>query len=346
LLVKPTFDQRAIASTDSAISAQRPTTASSKSVQPVTMTKDSHLKPTTAKHTIASIVYLNQYGIPYDTLQHLKQEHASEVYLYVAYYSDAYFNIDKNPYGMVCPIDTLQSALRQLHGAGYRVTAVISSALLDPRQAPKAGLDILQPHGDIFEPKRAKPLLTQMVRHLSQYPVDGIYVGEPYFTKQTQSRGLTPQQKNEWLDLYQSLISITHKAKIPFHMILPDNFIVGADGHNESGMPDSFVKLPFDEIGMDIENAYTGHQSDDLKQFDVDVKKTKEIAGNRPSIIEISLRCGDLKTAIPAKFFDQEVQIITKYHISKIVLFADEFWPKSHNLKEYQTSLLKFINSK
>lgn len=292
---------------------------------------------------IASIVYLTNHGLPKNTIETLKAMKASEVYLYVAYYSDAYFRIPKNPYGMAEPADVLRQALSQLHQAGFSVTAVISSALLDPKQATAAGLGILQPHSSIFNPITAKPFLTQLVKNLVQYPIDGVYIGEPYSVNASAS---TPSSMaSAWLGLYQSLLKITQPAKLPMQMVLPDNFAVGSRLRNQSGLSNQFTQLPFAAIGIDQENAYSGAPAQDLSLFKQVVRKTVQMAHGRPSITEISLRQADLKTPISPTFFKQEVQIVANSHVNALLLFANEFWPTSPYQKQYAKALQSFLNT-
>ncbi|MCF8565667.1 hypothetical protein LLE49_13160 [Alicyclobacillus tolerans] len=290
---------------------------------------------------VASIVYLDAHGLPPGTMRALKGMKATEVYLYVAYHSDAYYQIPKNPYGLAEPADVLRQALSQLHQAGYPVVAVISSALLDPNQATAAGKQILQPGSSLFDPTKAKPLLTQMVQSLMNYPIDGLYIGEPYSNTQAM-QSTQAASSGAWMSLYQSLLQLTQPAKLPMDMVLPDNFAVGAALENRSGLPDNFPHLPFAAVGIDQENAYTGHPND-LNVFQRIVQKTVAIANNRPSITEISLRQGDLKTPISPQFFDQEVQIASQEHVNVLLIFANEFWDSSPYQKQYAQALQGFL---
>ncbi|MBN1631686.1 MAG: hypothetical protein JW990_18175, partial [Thermoleophilia bacterium] len=173
--------------------------------------------PASDSRHIAAIVYLDADGLPPNTLEQLAGLRATEVYLYVAYYSDVYYSIPDNPYGLAEPRDTLGAAITQLHAAGCEVTAVISSALLDSQQAPPAGLAILQdPTSSIVDPERAGSFIEDLTRALVLYDIDGVYFGEPYWITPTTD----PAEMQQFNDLYERLLAITAAAGVPFKMIL------------------------------------------------------------------------------------------------------------------------------
>jgi len=305
-------------------------------------TETSEPKPTSTTtppgRQIAAIVYLEGKGLPKGTLEALKGLHATEVYLYVAYYSDAYYSIPKNTYGMALPADTLRTAVEQLHKAGYRVFGVISTALLDWRQAPPEGLAILQsPEKPIFDPVKAGPFVEQLTRTLVEYPLDGIYVGEPYWLTPTADK----TKKLEWNDLYERLLAITQKADIPFHMIMPT-----FNGYYT--LDPSFAELPFQTIGMDAEFAwYTENRETNLSYYQQLIDITKSIAKGREALIEVNLHQGLgstlQSTPVPIDFFQEELKIARESGFKRVVIFAAVFWDKLPNKDQYSKALADFL---
>ena len=287
---------------------------------------------------IAAIVYLEGKGLPKGTLEALEGLHATEVYLYVAYYSDAYYSIPKNTSGMALPADNLRTAVKQLHDAGYRVFGVISTALLDWRQAPPEGLAILQSaQKPIFDPVKAGPFVEQLTRSLVEYPLDGIYVGEPYWLTPTSD----DTKKLDWNDLYERLLAITQKAGIPFHMIMPT-----FNGYYT--LHSSFAELPFHTIGMDAEFAwYTEDRETNLGYFQQLIDITKAIAKGRDALIEVNLHQGLgstlQSTPVPIDFFREELKIARESRIKRVVIFAAVFWDTLPNKNEYSSALAEFV---
>ena len=287
---------------------------------------------------VGAIVYLDGKGLPKGTFESLKGLHATEVYLYVAYYSDAYYAIPKNPYGLALPGDTLGAAIKQLHDAGYRVIGVISSALLDWRQAPPQGLELLQdPQKPIFDPVKAGPLVEELTRSLVQYPLDGIYVGEPYWLASTSD----DNKKLEWNSLYEQLLAITQEAGIPFHMIMPT-----FNGYYT--LHSSFAALPFQTIGMDAEFAYyTPARATNIDYFNQLVAITLSLATGRDALIELNLHQGLQSTLqstpVPPDFFAEELSLARKAGIRRVVIFASTFWAKLPNKNQYSAALADFL---
>ena len=283
---------------------------------------------------VGAIVYLEGKGLPKGTMESLKGLHATEVYLYVAYYSDAYYAIAKNPYGLALPADTLRTAVKQLHDAGYRVIGVISSALLDWRQAPPEGLAILQdPQKPIFDPVKAGPFVEDLTRSLVKYPLDGIYVGEPYWLTSTGD----DNKKLEWNRLYERLLAITQAAGIPFHMIMPT-----FNGYFT--LHSSFAALPFETIGMDAEfTYYTTDRATNVAYFNQLIGITLSLAQGRDALIEVNLHEGLEATPVPPDFFTEELSIARTAGIKTIVIFASVFWSNLPNKDQYSAALADFL---
>ena len=287
---------------------------------------------------IGAIVYLEGKGLPKGTFESLKGLHATEVYLYVAYYSDAYYAIPKNPYGLALPADTLRAAVKQLHDAGYRVIGVISSALLDWRQAPAQGLEILQnPQQPIFDPVKAGPFVEELTRSLVAYPLDGLYVGEPYWLTSTSD----DSKKLEWNRLYERLLAITQEAGVPFHMIMPT-----FNGYYT--LHSSFAALPFETIGMDAEfTYYTTDWGTNVDYFNQLVDITLSLAKGRDALIEVNLHQGLQSTLqstpVPPSFFAEELSIARKAGIKRVVIFASTFWGTLPNKDQYSAALANFL---
>lgn len=287
---------------------------------------------------VGAIVYLEGKGLPKGTLESLKGLHATEVYLYVAYYSDAYYAIPKNPYGLALPADTLRTAIKQLHDAGYRVIGVISSALLDWRQAPPQGMALLQdPQKPIFDPVKAGPFVEELTRSLVAYPLDGIYVGEPYWLTSTSD----DNKKLDWNRLYERLLAITQEAGIPFHMIMPT-----FNGYYT--LHSSFAALPFETIGMDAEFAYyTKDSATNVDYFNQLIDITLSLAKGRDALIELNLHQGLQSTLqptpVPPSFFAEELSIARKAGIKTVVIFASVFWSNLPNKDQYSAALADFL---
>jgi hypothetical protein len=283
---------------------------------------------------IGAIVYLEGKGLPEGTFEALEGLHATEVYLYVAYYSDAYYAIPRNPYGMALPADTLKTAIEDLHDKGYRVIGVISTALLDWRQAPEEGLAILQnDQKPIFDPVKAGPFVEQLTQCLVRYPLDGIYVGEPYWLESTSD----VDKKLEWNRLYEKLLAITQEAEIPFHMIMPT-----FNGYFT--LHTSFAQLPFQTIGMDAEfSYYTEEWNTNIDYFNNLIDITQQLAGGRDAIIEINLHKGMESKAVPPEYFEEEVRIAKEAGMKRIVIFAATFWAKMPDKDRYSNALAGFL---
>jgi hypothetical protein len=304
-------------------------------VAPATVTTE---KP--AGRQIAAIVYLTADGLPSGTFESLLGLHATEVYLYVAYYSDAYYAIPKNPYGLAQPRDTLGTAIEQLHGRGYRVIGVISSALLDWRQAPKAGLDILQsPKTPLFDPVKAGPLLENLTRSLVTYKVDGVYVGEPYWFTPTTNL----YKQREFNTLYEQLLAITAAAGIPFHMVMPTYYMY-FDNTETASLDPSFAALPFEPIGMDGEDSYYGSDRvANLAYFRRLLDATKAMAGARDMLLELSLHQAFVSTPVPVDFFATELSEAKTSGINTVVIFAAQFWTDLPDKAAYSAALADFV---
>lgn len=293
---------------------------------------------------VAGIVYLDAHGLPAHTIGNLKDMGATEVYLYVAYHTDAYFRIPANPYGLAQPADTLRGALSELHKNGFRVVAVISSALLDPRLVTAAGRSLLQPNSGIIDPVQSSAFLAALVKNLSSYNVDGVYVGEPYYTQGVANPSGARQA--DWTRLYSTLMDITRRAGKPMLMVLPDLYASGVTVQNVSGLPESLTALPFQSIGIDLEDAYQGYAAD-ITRYENAVIKAKSISGNRPTIIEVSLRRGDFKTPVPSDFFRREVEIAAQYHVQTLLIFANEWWNElpTRERSAYKSALRGYLES-
>lgn len=293
-----------------------------------------------ARRQIGAIVYLGANGLPPGTLESLRALHATEVYLYVAYYSDAYYLIPQNPYGLAQPRDTLGAAITQLHGAGYRVIGVISSALLDWRQAPPVGIAILQsPRVPIFDPVKAGPFVEELTKALVRYHVDGVYVGEPYWVQPTSDS----EKKLQFNRLYERLIAITGAAGVPFQMIMP-TYYAYFDDTEQAGLLPSFLELPFQSVGMDAEVAYyTNDRNADLAYYKRLVALTLSMANGRDSLIELSLHKAMVTGPVPLDFFEQELSLAKSAGIKTVVIFAAEFWANLPNRAGYSSALADFL---
>jgi len=289
---------------------------------------------------IGAIVYLGANGLPSGTLESLRALHATEVYLYVAYYSDAYYMIPLNPYGLAQPRDTLGTAITQLHGAGYRVIGVISSALLDWRQAPKAGRAILQAsQSPIFDPVKAGPFVEELTQALVRYHVDGVYVGEPYWVEPTSDS----EKKLEFNRLYGRLIAITNAAGVPFQMIMP-TYYAYFDLTKQAGLLTSFPELPFQSVGMDAEYAYyTSDGNADLAYYKRLVALSLSMANGRDSLLELSLHKAMVSGPVPLDFFEQELFLAKSAGIKTVVIFAAQYWESLPNRAAYSDALAAFL---
>jgi len=323
------------------------TAASATSVQPspthMTQTTIPATTPTTTKpagRQIGAIVYLNADGLPLGTLESLRGLHATEVYLYVAYWSDAYYAIPDNPYGLAEPRDSLGAAITELHSAGYRVIAVISSALLDWRQAPQKGLDILQsPRLPLFDPAKAGPFVEELTRSLVQYSVDGVCVGEPYWDTPTSD----PSKQVKFTLLYQRLLAITQKAGVPFHMIMPAYYAY-FDGTETASLDATFATLPFEPIGMDAEYSYYGaDNASNLTYYRKLIDVSLSLAGSRDALIELSLHKAFASDPVPPDFFTEELSVAKTAGIKTVIIFAAEFWQSLTNQQTYSAALADFI---
>lgn len=290
---------------------------------------------------VASIVYLDATGLPKGTLEALKDMHASTVYLYVAYHSDAYFHIPQNPYGLAEPADTLENAVNILHFKGYKVIGVISSALLDKRLRTAAGDSISQPNSDIFDPAQAGSFVLGLVQNLLSYSIDGLYIGEPYFSTISHP---SQTETAAWRSLYQQVIRLDKAKHMKSDMILPDLYAAGVSVKDESGLPTGFAHLGFNGIGIDMENADSGHLASDVTRFTHAMQKVRSMQKKgTQSIVELSLRKGDLKTPISPQFFRREVGISKQTGINTIVIFANEWWSISPYRRQYKSSLEDFL---
>ena len=302
--------------------------------------------PPSNRPTIGGIVYLGPHGLPKGTITSLEQMHASEVYLYVAYYSDAFYQIGSNPYGMAEPNDSLGAALDQLHSHHFRVIVVISSALLDPATAPSAGKALLQGNTAIFDPRRASSFVQTLAKDVLRYPIDGLYVGEPYWDKSIPR----PVSEQPFIHLYRTLLSMAKSHHVPFNMILPSNYF-GLGGANRSGLDTTFTRLPFHSIGLDGEFVYhaLAKPKNSLGYLHNMANAAAKIAHGRPAILELTLVQDYPATdPIPPAFFAQELQDAHKAHIHSVILFANEFWTHTpaKQRQAYVRAIEQFLNNR
>ncbi len=302
--------------------------------------------PPSNRPTIGSIVYLTAHGLPKGTIPSLEQMHASEAYLYVAYYSDAYYQIKANPYGLAEPNDSLGTALAALHRHHIRVIVVISSALLDPTTAPPAGRQLLQGSTAIFDPRRASSFVESLTKDVLKYPIDGLYVGEPYWDKSIPR----PVSEEPFIHLYRQLIAMAKRRHVPFNMILPSNYY-GLGGKNRSGLDAGFTHLPFHSIGLDGEFVYhaLAKPQASLGYLNNMAKAATKIAHGRPPILELTLvQDYPATTPVPPAFFAKELQDAHQAHIHSVILFADEFWTHApaNTRQAYERSIEQFLNNR
>lgn len=293
------------------------------------------------KPQIASIVYLGGHGLPTGTMRALAGMHATEVYLYVAYYSDAYFNIPKNPYGMAEPANSLPAAISTLHEKGIRVIAVISSALLDMRQVPPAGRRILEaPYRSVIDPLRGQAFTLSLVRSLLRYPIDGIYVGEPFWLPGVKE---SPQEREAFDTLYRRIIPLARGAHVPTYMVLPST-IVNAAGQNASGLPKNFAALPFVSLGLDGEQGWDSPNiAHNRRYFDLLLTRLRGFAEGRPMTMELNLKKPYSPGYAPPIFLRYEVMQAKKQGVKTLLLFANEFWAASPYKTQYSEIFRAFL---
>ncbi len=290
---------------------------------------------------IASIVYLTAGGLPAGTMQALSAMRATEVYLYVAYYSDAYYNIPQNPDGLVEPADALTGAIRALHQKGIRVIAVISSALLDHSATPPAAHRLLEtPQRSVIAPLQGTPLVLGLVKALLKYPVDGIYVGEPFWISGVPEPA---QEQAAFSTLYRRIIALDRKAGVPTYMVLPDT-MVSPTGQNNSGLPAGFDALPFTTIGFDGEDAWDSPNiQQNERYYALLLRRLQADSLGRPTTMEIDLEKPYRDGYIPLQFLRYEVEAAKRQGVGTLLVFANEFWAHSPYKAQYGSIFASFL---
>ena len=193
------------------------------------------------------------------------------------------------------------------------------------------------PQKPIFDPVKAGPFVEELTRSLAKYPLDGIYVGEPYWLTSTSD----DSKKLEWNRLYEQLLAITQEAGIPFHMIMPT-----FNGYYT--LHSSFAALPFQTIGMDPEFAYyTTDRATNIDYFNQLIAITLSLAKGRDALIELNLHQGLQSTLqstpVPPSFFAEELSIARKAGIKTVVIFASVFWGNLPNKDQYSAALADFL---
>lgn len=293
------------------------------------------------KREIASIVYLGGHGLPPGTMPALEAMHASVVYLYVAYYSDAYYSISRNPYGMAEPSNVLTAAIAQLHAQGIRVVAVISSALLDHLHTPSAGLRLLEtPDRSVIDPLEGRAFVLSLVKSLLRYPVDGIYVGEPFWLVGLKE---PPNEKQAFDALYQSILAMDRRARVQTYMVLPSTMVNSA-GKVASGLPQNFTTLPFTTLGFDGEGAWDSPNiAHSEAYYRLILARLHGYAAGRPMTMEISLKKPYNAGYIPPAFLRYEVTQAKRHGVTTLLIFANEFWAKSPFRSQYASILRGFL---
>jgi hypothetical protein len=141
--------------------------------------------------------------------------HASTVYLYVAYHGEAFFPLPPlaRRAGLTEVADLTGPIVRAFHQEHFKVVLVVSSALLNWSQATPIGRSMLQPDSGVIDPRGAATMVEGLVRVLSRYHPDGIYVGEPFTWP-----GDPFIPASAWVAFYQELHAVT---SVPLVMLLP-----------------------------------------------------------------------------------------------------------------------------
>lgn len=286
--------------------------------------------PIHGKHVFA-IVYVTPTGLPPGTLQELHGLHASGVLLYAAWYSDAFFPIKNNPYGVVSPAASLPAAVEELQQHGYSVVGVISSALFDKVGAPRSQAPLVQRHPDsnsrygVFDPIAAHSFVVSLGESLVRAShLAGMYVGEPYFitTRQARKDGPAAFQR-----LYSALLQ---KARVPEIMIVPYSYHAYTRGLGVGPIDRRLSLLRFAAFGVDGEYAdMTASRSSDLGYLSAMAETAKTLAGKRPSMVELSLENARFSAFVSPALFKEELTVLQRHSIQDVVIFAAEFWLKA-----------------
>ncbi len=284
--------------------------------------------PVQGRHVLA-IVYMTPQGLPPNTMSELRALHASGVLLYAAWYSDAYFPVRANPYGMASPANSLWRAVERLHRHHEFVVGVISSALFDTRQAPPAQARLVQDpvtptQYGIFDPITAARFVRGLTSDIVRFaPIDGLYVGEPYFIRSSQDAG---SRSTAFPTLYRSLMAITGPARVPQVMIMPYSLHQYQSGGAMDPIHTALARLPFRIVGVDAEYADASNSASfDLGYLGAMARAATTLAAARPSAVELSLKNATQTAYVSPALFARETRLLRQSGTSDIVVFAAEF---------------------
>jgi hypothetical protein len=282
-------------------------------------------------HHVFPIVYSAPQGLPNGTFAVLHALSASGVFLYSAWYSDAYFPVPRNPYGFASMGNSVWTSVEALHKARYVTIAVISSALFDTEHAPKAQRALVQTSASrygIFDPLHARRFIDRLVGSLVRHaPVDALYVGEPYYINGAQDRG---NRSVAFPELYRTVGRTAAQARIGQVMIVPYSVHQYTSGKGLDPIHVRLLQMPFRMVGVDAEFADTSSNPRyDLGYLWQMALTARMYAGRRPTLIELSLKNATRTAFVPPALFTSELALLQRAHISDVVLFAAEYFRKA-----------------
>lgn len=282
----------------------------------------------TRGHHIFPIVYSVPQGLPNGTFSVLHALDASGVFLYSAWYSDAYFPVPNNPYGFASVGNSVWTSVEALHKAHLVTVAVISSALFDTKNAPRAQRRLVQPSTSrygIFDPLRARQFINALTGSLVRYaPVDAVYVGEPYYLTGRQDAG---SRSTAFPALYRTVARTTTAVHVPQVMIVPYSVHQFTSGRGLDPIHVHLLNMGFRMVGVDAEYADTSASTSyDLRYLWQMATTARTYAHGRPSVIELSLKNATHTRFVAPALFQSELALLQRAGINDVVLFAAEYY--------------------